>query len=256
MTIAPKIETSPDYASIKTKQNAAWASGDYSLIGMTLQITGENLAEAMDIRSGSQVLDVAAGNGNFTLSAARRWADVTSTDYVQSLLDRGKRRAEADGLDVTYQIVDAENLPFENGSFDAVGSTFGVMFSPNQRKSASEMLRVCKKGGKIGLANWTPEGFIGAVFKVIGQYVPPPVGLNSPALWGTRSHLEELFGEGTEKIEIETRDFDFRYHRSLDGNLQDILWTCTQSIRCDRCFQARTAYTRFDGGHQSLQCCR
>jgi len=182
---------------------------------MTLQITGENLAEAMDIRSGSQVLDVAAGNGNFTLSAARRWADVTSTDYVQSLLDRGKRRAEADGLDVTYQIADAENLPFEEGSFDAVGSTFGVMFSPNQRKYASEMLRVCKKGGKIGLANWTPEGFIGAVFKVIGQYVPPPAGLNSPALWGTRSHLEELFAEGTQKIEIETRDFDFRY-RSID----------------------------------------
>ena len=215
MALVETLDATPDYTAIKAKQNAAWASGDYSLVGMTLQISGENLAEAMDIRSSQTVLDVAAGNGNFTLAAARRWADVTSSDYVESLLNRGKQRAAADGLEVIYKIADAEDLPFEDGSFDAVGSTFGVMFTPNQKKSASEMLRVCRSGGKIGLANWTPEGFIGAVFKVIGRYVPPPAGLSSPALWGTNSHLENLFGDGAQKIDIEVKNFNFRY-RSTD----------------------------------------
>ncbi len=201
----------PDFTAIKAKQNAAWASGDYAIVGTTLQMVGESLAEALDLRSGQKVLDVAAGNGNFTLAAARRWADVTSTDYVPALLQRGRERALADRLPVTFQTADAEDLPFADASFDAVASTFGVMFAPNQEKAASEMLRVCRGGGKIGLANWTPDCFIGELFKVIGRYVPPPAGLKSPALWGTRSRLEELFGRASTDISVTERSFVFRY---------------------------------------------
>lgn len=205
------LTAAPDYAAIKTKQNAAWSSGDYAIVGTTLQIVGEDLAEALDLRSGQKVLDVAAGNGNFTLAAARRWADVTSSDYVESLLNRGKERANADRLDVTYKVADAEDLPFADASYDAVASTFGVMFTPNQEKAAAEMLRVCRSGGKIGLANWTPDGFIGQLFKVIGRYVPPPAGVQSPALWGTRDRLDEFFGDSAEDIAIKVKSFAFRY---------------------------------------------
>ncbi len=172
--------TVTDYAVIKSKQNAAWGSGDYAKIGSTLQIVGETLAEAMDLSPNSKVLDVAAGNGNATLALARRWCDVTSTDYVGTLLSRGRARADSELLDVTYQIADAENLPFERGSFDAVVSTFGVMFAPNQLKAASEMLRVCRFGGSIGMANWTPEGFIGQVFATLGKHVAPAAGPQVP----------------------------------------------------------------------------
>lgn len=203
-------DTNIDYAAIKQRQQAAWATGNYAIVGTTLQIVGESLCEALDLRPGSRVLDVAAGNGNMTLAAARRWAQVTSTDYVQSLLDQGKQRAEAEGHQVEYKEADAENLPFGDGSFDYVVSTFGVMFTPNQQQAASEMARVCKPGGKIGLANWTPPGFIGQVFKTIGKYVPPAAGLKSPALWGTKERLEELFaGVGT--VEATSRYFNFRY---------------------------------------------
>jgi SAM-dependent methyltransferase len=207
---ATQIAT-PDYTAIKTKQNAAWSSGDYAIVGTTLQIVGEDLAEALDLRSGQTVLDVAAGNGNFTLAAARRWAEVTSSDYVPSLLARGEERGAAERLDVTYEVADAEDLPFAEAAFDVVASTFGVMFTPNQEKAAAEMLRVCRSGGKIGLANWTPDGFIGALFKVIGRYMPPPAGLQSPALWGTRSRLEDLFGAGASDIRITEKTFAFRY---------------------------------------------
>lgn len=203
--------TVPDYTTIKSKQNAAWSSGDYAVVGTTLQIVGETLAEALDLRAGQQVLDVAAGNGNFTLAAARRWADVTSSDYVPTLLARGEERAAAERLNVTYQVADAEDLPFAEATFDVVASTFGVMFTPNQEKAATEMLRVCRSGGKIGLANWTPDGFIGALFKVIGGYLPPPEGLKSPALWGTRPRLTELFGAGVSEIQITEKTFAFRY---------------------------------------------
>lgn len=209
------LEITPDFAAIKTKQNAAWSSGDYAVVGTTLQIVGENLAEALDLRSGQKVLDVAAGNGNFTLAAARRWADVTSSDYVADLLVRGEERAAADRLDVTYKVADAEDLPFAAASFDVVASTFGVMFTPDQEKAATEMLRVCRSRGKIGLANWTPDSFIGALFKIIGRYLPPPQGVKSPALWGTRSRLEELFGSGAAEIQTVQRKFTFRY-RSAD----------------------------------------
>ncbi|TCL69666.1 class I SAM-dependent methyltransferase [Rhizobium sp. BK251] len=199
-----------DLTALKSRQQIAWASGDYSVIGARLQIVGENLCEALDMRGGQKVLDVAAGNGNATLAAARRWADVTSTDYVSELLERGRQRAIADGLAVNFQLADAEALPFADGSFDAVVSTFGVMFTPDQDTAASEMLRVCRRGGKIGMANWTPEGFIGQVFKVIGQHIPPMPGTRSPALWGTQQRLDEMFGKsGT--IAVRPRVFNFRY---------------------------------------------
>lgn len=206
------LTATPDYDAIKAKQKAAWSSGDYALVGTTLQIVGETLAEALDLRSGQKVLDVAAGNGNFTLAAARRWADVTSTDYVADLLARGEERAAAERLYAAYQVADAEDLPFPEAAFDVVGSTFGVMFTPNQEKAAAEMLRVCRSGGKIGLANWTPDGFIGALFKVIGSYMPPPDGVQSPALWGTRRRLQEFFGAAAEDLRISEKTFTFRYH--------------------------------------------
>lgn len=201
----------PDYAAIKAKQNAAWSSGDYARIGATLQIVGETLAEAMDLAPGSRVLDVAAGNGNATLAMARRWCEVTSTDYVDALLQRGRARAEADGLSVAFQTADAEQLPFENGSFDAVVSTFGVMFAPNQLMAASELMRVCRSGGKIGLANWTPDGFIGQVFQTLGKYVAPPAGVSSPARWGNRGWLSETFAAKARTMAVNEHTFVFRY---------------------------------------------
>src|SRR6516164_4778367 len=171
----------PNLKALKAKQQAAWSSGDYAVIGTTLQIVGEQLVEAMDLHAGQTVLDVAAGNGNVTLAAARRWCEVTSTDYVESLLARGRKRAEAEGLKIKFQIADAEDLPFPDASFDAVVSTFGGMFSPDQDRTAEELVRVCKPGGRVGLANWTPEGLIGQMFKTIGKYLPPPTGVKSPA---------------------------------------------------------------------------
>jgi ubiquinone/menaquinone biosynthesis C-methylase UbiE len=202
--------TDIDFAAIKTRQQAAWSAGDYGVVGTTLQIVGESLCEALDLRAGSRVLDVAAGNGNATLAAARRWCDVTSTDYVPALLESGRKRAEAEGHKIQFQEADAENLPFPDGSFDVVMSTFGVMFTPDQQKAASELSRVCKPGGKIGLANWTPEGFIGQLFKTIGKYIPPAAGLKSPSQWGTQARLEELFG-ATAKVQATSRQFNFRY---------------------------------------------
>jgi len=204
--------TSPtvDLATVKGRQQVAWGSGDYAIIGTTLQIVGESLCEAADVRSNQRVLDVAAGNGNATLAAARRFADVTSTDYVASLLERGRERAEADRLPVIFQEADVEALPFGDASFDVVLSTFGVMFTPNQAQAASEMSRVCRPGGKIGLANWTPDGFVGRLFKTIGKHVPPAPGVKSPALWGTRAYLDTLFGSQA-SVAAENKNFVFRY---------------------------------------------
>ncbi len=208
-----------DLASLKARQHGAWSSGNYALVGSTLQIVGEELCEALDLRAGQHVLDVAAGNGNASLAAARRWCEVTSTDYVPALLDGGKARAAANGFNIAFQEADAEALPFPDKSFDVIVSTYGVMFTPDQNKAAAEMLRVCRPGGKIGLANWTPQGFIGQVFKTLGQYLPPPAGAKSPALWGMREHLNELFGRGTPSIKIEPRNFTFRY-RSAEHFLE------------------------------------
>ncbi len=209
--LSNQVIDAPDFDAIKKKQQAMWASGNYGKVGSTLQITGETLCEAMDLSSGETVLDVAAGNGNVTLAAARRYCLVTSTDYVQSLLDQGRGRADADGLRVDYQQADAEKLPFANNYFDNVVSTFGVMFAPNQAQAAAEMLRVCRPGGKIGLANWTPDGFIGRLFKIVGRYVAPPVGVQSPAAWGTQEFLQQHFGGTAEKIAVTTKTYVFRY---------------------------------------------
>jgi SAM-dependent methyltransferase len=208
----------PDVAAIKIRQHGAWSSGDYAVIGTTLQIVGETLCEALDVRAGWRVLDVAAGNGNVSLAAARRWCDVVATDYVPALLERARERANADRLPLECQTADAEDLPFPNDSYDAVVSTFGVMFTPNQERAAAELLRVCKSGGKIGLANWTPGSFIGQIFATIGKYIPPAPGLKSPALWGTRTRLAELF-EPHGSIAASERHFTLRY-RSPDHFLE------------------------------------
>ncbi|SMP80852.1 class I SAM-dependent methyltransferase [Noviherbaspirillum suwonense] len=208
--VSSPTQPAVDFAAIKNRQQATWASGNYSLIGATLQIVGENLCEALDLRAGSRVLDVAAGNGNATLAAAHRWCDVTSSDYVPSLLEDGRRRAQAEGWKIQFQEADAENLPFPDASFDAVMSTFGVMFTPDQEKAAAELARVCRPGGKIGMANWTPGSFVGQVFKTIGKYMPPPAGVKPPSLWGTRERLETLFGASAAEIVTNSRSFVFR----------------------------------------------
>jgi SAM-dependent methyltransferase len=200
-----------DFTAIKGRQHQAWSSGDYAVVGTTLQIVGESLCEAADLRAGQRVLDVAAGNGNASLAAARRWCEVVSTDYVPTLLDRARARAGADGLSIEFRQADAENLPFDDASFDAVLSTFGVMFTPNQEQAARELARVCRRGGKIGLANWTPGSMIGELFKLIGRYVPPPAGVKSPALWGTEERLRELFGDRVSAIATTRSHFVFRY---------------------------------------------
>ena len=201
-----------DLTAVKMRQQSAWTSGDYAIVGTTLQIVGEQLCEALDLRAGQKILDVAAGNGNATLAAARRWGKVVSTDYVPALLERGRERAMAEGLDVEFRQVDAESLSFRDATFDVVMSTFGVMFTPDQERAAAEMVRVCRPGGKIGLANWTPEGFIGQVFKTIGRHLPPPAGLRSPMVWGTDGRITELFAGEAAAIKAERRSFAFRYH--------------------------------------------
>ena len=210
MNIQTVTPATVDLAAVKSRQQAAWGSGDYAMIGTRLQIVGETLCEAIDLRSNQRVLDVAAGNGNATLAAARRFADVVSTDYVGSLLERGRERAKAERLQVTFQEADAEALPFADESFDIVLSTFGVMFTPNQLQAANELKRVCRPGGKIGMANWTPESFIGQLFKTIGKYVPPAAGVKSPALWGSKAHLDALFGSNA-TIAALPKNFVFRF---------------------------------------------
>jgi ubiquinone/menaquinone biosynthesis C-methylase UbiE len=200
-----------DLGALKARQQGAWSSGDYAVVGTTLQIVGEELCEAVDIRAGQKVLDVAAGNGNVSLAAARRWCDVVATDYVPALLGRARERAYVERLDMEFREADAEALPFPDESFDVVVSTFGVMFTADHDRAAAELVRVCRRGGKIGLANWTPEGFIGQLFKTIGRHVPPPAGAKSPALWGTRARIAELFEPHASSIKSAQRHFTFRY---------------------------------------------
>jgi ubiquinone/menaquinone biosynthesis C-methylase UbiE len=208
-TLARTVTAAPDYTAIKQRQQATWAAGDYAVIGTTLQIVGERLCEAIDLRAGERVLDVAAGNGNATLAAARRFAQVTSTDYVGALLECGKERAAAERLPVNFQVADAEGLPFADASFDVALSTFGVMFTPDQETSVAELSRVVRRGGRIGFANWTPEGFIGQLFTIIAKHVPPPVGIKSPATWGTEMRLTELFPR--DEVKVSRQIFNFRY---------------------------------------------
>jgi ubiquinone/menaquinone biosynthesis C-methylase UbiE len=219
LTAKPTAAEVPDLKSIKDRQRGAWSSGDYAVVGTTLQIVGEELCEALDIRAGQRVLDVAAGNGNASLAAARRWCEVTASDYVPALLERARERAVAERLAMQFREADAEGLPFPDASFDVVLSTFGVMFTPDQDRAAAEMTRVCRHGGKIGMANWTPDGFIGQLFKIIGKHLPPPAGVKSPALWGTRARLAELFEPQATSIRTAQREFVFRY-RSPDHWLE------------------------------------
>jgi ubiquinone/menaquinone biosynthesis C-methylase UbiE len=205
------VSPTPDYTAIKTRQQATWASGDFGQIGTRLQIVGESLCEAVEVNAGERVLDVAAGNGNASLAAARRFADVTSTDYVPALLEQGRQRADADGLPMAFQVADAEALPFDDASFDVALSTFGVMFAPDRERAATELLRVVRPGGRIGLASWTPEGFLGALFEVMGAFVPPPAGVRSPMEWGSDTRIVELFGPYAAGIRTERRTYAFRF---------------------------------------------
>ena len=209
-TPAPVVQ-GPDLAAVKQRQQATWAGGDYAVVGTTLQIVGETLAEATDVRGGERVLDVAAGNGNASLAAARRFADVTSTDYVPALLDKAAARAQAEGLAMTFQVADVEELPFADRSFDVVLSTFGAMFAPDHQRTADEMLRVLRPGGRLAMTNWTPEGFIGQLFRLIGRHVAPPAGLQPPSAWGTEAHCAALFGTRAAAMRCARRQFNFRY---------------------------------------------
>ena len=228
-----------DLTAIKHRQQQTWASGDYAVVGSTLVVMGEQLCEAVDLHAGQRVLDVATGNGNAALSAARRFCEVTGIDYVPALLERGRERAAAEGLEVTFAEGDAEDIPFPDASFDVVLSTLGSMFAPNQERAASELLRVCRPGGKIGMANWTPDGFIGQMFRVTARYAPPPPGLKPPVLWGTEERLRELFGDSVAPVRVERRNFVFRY-RSFDHWLEVFrgyygpVLTAFQSLDTDR----------------------
>jgi ubiquinone/menaquinone biosynthesis C-methylase UbiE len=210
---APTGAASPplDLEAVKRRQQATWATGDYGVIGVRLVIVSELICEAADIRSGSRVLDVACGHGNTALAAARRGAVTTGLDYVPALLQRARERAAAERLDIDWRSGDAERLPFDAGSFDAVLSTFGVMFAPDQPRAAAELLRVCRSGGRIGLACWTPDGLVGEMFRTIARYVPPPPGLTPPTAWGTHDGLERLLGDGVNEVRAERRVYLQRY---------------------------------------------
>jgi ubiquinone/menaquinone biosynthesis C-methylase UbiE len=201
----------PDLDAVKAKQQATWSSGDYAVIGTTLQIVGETLCEAADVSAGERVLDVACGNGNAALAAARRYAAVTGLDYVPALLERARARAAADGLALEVREGDAEAMPFADASFDVVLSTFGVMFAPDQARAARELARVCRPGGRIALASWTPDGFVGRIFKIVGRHVPPPPGVRPPAEWGTEPRLSELFDGAATRVRTLEKHYTFRY---------------------------------------------
>ena len=205
------IATQPDLAAIKQRQQATWASGDYHMIGTQILLVSELLIEALDLHSTETVLDVATGSGNAAMAAARRGCAVVGIDYVPALLDRARRRTEVEGLTADYIEADAEALPFGDASFDVATSVFGAMFAPDQERTASELARVTRPGGRIGLVAHTPEGFIGQVFKTNGQHVAPPAGLRSPVLWGTEGRLRELFADDIAEMRVERRSFVFRY---------------------------------------------
>ncbi len=209
-TVDAEATVTPDLAAIKMRQQATWSSGDYHMIGTQIQIVSELLIEALDVRSTESVLDVATGSGNAALAAARRGCEVIGVDYVPALLDRARRRAEAEGLAIEFVEGDAEALPFEDGVFDVTSSVFGSMFAPDQEKTAGELARVTRSGGRIGVVAHTPDGFIGNLFKVIAKHVPPPAGLRSPIQWGTEARLRELFIGQIADVKVEKRFYTFR----------------------------------------------
>jgi ubiquinone/menaquinone biosynthesis C-methylase UbiE len=204
-------QPAPDLSAVKQRQQQAWASGDFHAVAARIVLVAEHLVDAADLHAGWRVLDVATGSGNAAIAAARLGTEAVGIDYVPSLLERGRTRAAAEGLDVALLEGDAEALPFPDRSFDAVTSVFGSMFAPDHEKAASELLRVAKSGGTIALASWTPEGFIGELFRTVAGHVPPPAGVRSPMLWGTEAHLRELFGDGIASLEVIERTFTFRF---------------------------------------------
>ena len=204
-----------DLESIKRRQQQAWAAGDFSMIATQQLIVGEALCEAVDIHPGQRVLDVATGSGNTALAAARRGGEVTGIDFVPALLERGRERAAAERLAITFQEGAAEELAFPDAAFDVVLSTFGAMFAPEQEKVAREFLRVCRPGGKIGMANWTPDGLIGELFRTVARFVPPPAGISPPTLWGTAERLRDLFGGDVASLQVTPRRAVIR-HRSVE----------------------------------------
>ncbi|WP_353189895.1 class I SAM-dependent methyltransferase [Pandoraea pnomenusa] len=232
MTHPPQINTPP------ANNRATWAKGDFAVIGVTFQIIGELLAEAVDINPDERVLDIAAGNGNATLAAARRQATVTSTDIVPELLDKGAARATAEGLKIKFVTADAQRLPFERHAFDVCLSTFGAMFAPDHELAAGELSRVLRSGGRVGLTTWTPQGFVGQMSRLTTRYVPPPAGAASPMLWGTEDHIHHLFGSYASQISIERKLFKFRYrspehfinvYRSFFGPTQQVFESLSAS---------------------------
>ena len=208
--------TTPDLGAIKQRQQQTWASGDFHQVAAQIVLVAEQLCDTADLHAGWRVLDVATGSGNAAIAAARLGCTAVGIDYVPALLERGRERAAAEGLAVELLEGDAEELPFPDASFDAVTSVFGTMFAPDHAKTATELLRVCRPGGTIALASWTPDGFIGEMFRTIGAHVPPPAGLRSPLLWGTEAHLRELFGDGIASLEVAERTFTFRYRSAED----------------------------------------
>jgi ubiquinone/menaquinone biosynthesis C-methylase UbiE len=204
-------DQAPNMSAIKERMQKIWTSGDYARIGNPIAIMGELLCEAVDLRSGDRVLDVATGSGNTAISAARRFCDVTGMDLAPESIEHARRRAEAEGMEITFEVGDAEDLSYPDASFDVVLSTIGVMFCPNQEEAASELLRVCKPGGKIGLTSWTPDSVTGNMLKTVGKHVPPPPGVKPPPLWGTEERLQELLGEGVSSLETTRRTYNFRY---------------------------------------------
>jgi ubiquinone/menaquinone biosynthesis C-methylase UbiE len=201
----------PDLGAVKQRQREAWASGDFAVVASRIVLVAEQLCDTADLRAGWRVLDVATGSGNAAIAAARHGCTAVGIDYVPALLERGRRRAAAEGLPVELLKGDAESLPFPDDSFDAVTSVFGSMFAPDHARTAAEMLRVSRPGGTIALASWTPDGFIGELFRTVAAHVPPPAGVRSPMLWGTEGHLRELFGEGIASLEVAERTFTFRF---------------------------------------------
>lgn len=203
---------SADMAKITEQQQRMWSAGDFHRVGVSQLVVGERLVHALHVHAGERVLDVAGGAGNTALAAARRWADVVCTDYVPDLLERAQRRAEAEGLPVRTEVADAQQLPFDDDSFDVVTSTFGAMFAPDQARTAAELLRVLRVGGRLGMANWTPEGWVGAQFGLLARFRPPPAGLVPPTAWGTDDRLRELFGDRVSVLETSRRHTDFCQH--------------------------------------------
>jgi ubiquinone/menaquinone biosynthesis C-methylase UbiE len=201
----------PDLAAIKRRQQATWASGDFSAVATMIVPVAEMLLDTMDVRAGTTVLDIATGSGNAAMAAARFGCEVTGVDYVPSLLERGRERAAAERMDITFLEGDAEDLPCADGSFDAVVSVFGTMFAPDHPRTAAEMARVCRAGGRVGLASWTPEGFLGDMFRTIAAHVPPPTGVVSPMMWGTEAHLSDVFDDAVEWTRHTRRMFTFRF---------------------------------------------